>query len=448
MKETLFGTDGIRSAAGAYPLDEASLLKLGAVIAAQGAAPRILIARDTRESGPAIESLLARGLGRRARISSAGVLPTPGLAFLVREHGFDFGIMVSASHNPFADNGIKLFDRRGEKASAALEGRISREFLARARVPLARPRRAAALLDARAYAAFLCREGRDLAPSAGASTAVPGLRLAIDCANGASSHIAPELFDGLGLAAEVAHAEPDGRNINASCGSTHPAALQELMARSRAGLGLAFDGDADRVIFADPHGRILEGDHVLFHIAHLLRRTEPRFKPVVVGTVMSNLGLERALKRAGIGFLRADVGDKHVYRLMKRSGAILGGEPSGHVILRHRQTTGDGLLTALHFLKALRFLGCDAAAAYDRLSLYPQRTLSIRVRRRPPLGEWEAFRCESARFTRQHGKEARLLARYSGTEPKLRIMIEARDPETIAKNMPIFQHLVENEIGE
>ncbi|MDD8012509.1 MAG: phosphoglucosamine mutase [Acidobacteriota bacterium] len=439
MKKTLFGTDGIRAVAGAYPLDEASLLKLGAVISAQAPAPRVLIGRDTRESGPVIEALLARGLGRQARVFSAGVLPTPGLAFLTREHGYDFGVMISASHNPFSDNGIKLFDRRGEKASAAQEDRISREFFLCRRAPDPPPRPTAAQ-DTGAYAGFLMSEGKGLVEA--------GAKIAVDCANGAASRLAPSLLRRLGLEIAVGHTSPNGRNINSGCGSTSPAALQKLVGKSRSALGLAFDGDADRVIFADARGRIIEGDHVLFLLARYLRDREPRFRPVVVGTVMSNLGLERALQRAGIRFLRADVGDKHVYRLMKRSGAILGGEPSGHIILRHRQTSGDGLLTALHVMRALRHFGSDAEAAFDGIALYPQKTLSIRVCRRPPLKDWQAFQRESIRFTRRYGKEARLLARYSGTEPKLRIMIESRDQETIDKNMPIFQSLVENELGE
>jgi phosphoglucosamine mutase len=439
MNANLFGTDGIRSVAGAYPLDAASLVKLGTVIAGLSPAPRVLIARDTRQSGPAIEAQLSRGLGRRTRVADAGVLPTPGLAFLTRALGFDFGIMVSASHNPFGDNGIKIFDRRGEKISGRLENRISAEFRAGEKAASAKLRPPATVTDD-PYADFLLGEG------AGLSAGSP--RLAIDCANGAASRLAPALFRGLGLDIVAGHARPDGRNINSGCGSTFPAALQKLVSASRAGLGIAFDGDADRVIFCDAGGSILEGDHALFLIARFLRETEPRFNRVVVGTVMSNLGLERALKKAGIGFLRAAVGDKHVYRLMKKSAAILGGEPSGHVILRHRQTSGDGLLTALYVLKALRHFGLDAAALRDQLVLFPQRTLNLRVRRQPDLRRWLAFRQAADRFAGRYGRRARLLARYSGTEPKIRIMIEARDLETIEQNMAVFQSLVENEIGE
>ncbi len=439
MMDPLFGTDGIRSVAGAYPLDEPSLLRLGAVIASLAPQPRVLFGRDPRESGPVIEARLRIGLGRRARVFSAGVLPTPGLAFLTRESACDFGIMISASHNPHADNGIKVFDRRGEKIPAALEKRISRDFYARKRGPAAAAPPATPL-ESGAYQRFLLGEGNGLDDGNG--------RLAVDCANGAASFLAPALFRRLGLNAVVAHAEPDGRNINAGCGSTQPAALQKLVAGNHAALGLALDGDADRVIFCDAAGRLLEGDHTLFLLARYLRDTEPRFNRVVVGTVMGNLGLERALKRAGIAFLRADVGDKHVLRLMKKSGAILGGEPSGHVILRHRQSSGDGLLTALYFMKALRHFAWDATELQERLSLFPQRTLSIRVGRKPDLRRWPAFQRQAERFARRHGRRARLLARYSGTEPKLRIMIEARDPEIIDVTLPIFQNLVENEIGE
>jgi phosphoglucosamine mutase len=439
MKDNLFGTDGIRSTAGAYPLDETSLPKLGAAIAALIPRSRVLIARDTRESGPAIEAQLNSGLGRSARVFSVGVLPTPGLAFLTRELDFDLGIMVSASHNPFTDNGIKIFNRRGEKLSALQENRISTGFRAMRRAANGHPHPAAGIA-AGAYGDFLKRQGLELAGS--------GLKIAVDCANGAASPVAPTLFRLLGLDVVAGHDRPDGRNINTGCGSTFPSALRELVRQNAPNLGIAFDGDADRVIFADAKGRILAGDHVLFLIARYLRETEPRFNGKVVGTVMCNLGLELAFGRMGIELLRAGVGDKYVFRLMKKSGAILGGEPSGHIILRHRQPTGDGLLTALFLMKALRFFDCDAAAVLDQLPLFPQQTLDIRIRRKKDLKGWGAFQKAAAQFAAKHGPGARLLVRYSGTEPKVRVMIEARDQDTISKNMPIFRALLENEIGE
>lgn len=442
MSAALFGTDGIRGRAGAPPLDPDSLARIGAAIAGLRDRPRVLIGRDTRESGPAIERQLAAGMGPRTRAFSAGVVPTPGLAYLTRALGFDLGVMVSASHNPWQDNGIKVFDAGGRKLSARLEARIGREVLAAGAAPRAhRSRCAPAPVDTAPYLDFLALQGEGLlTPGRG--------RLAVDCANGAASRWAPALFRRLGLDAVVGHARPDGRNINAGCGSTAPAALQRLVGRRRAALGLALDGDADRAVFCDAGGGLLDGDHVLYLLALYLRDREPRFNRMVVGTVMSNLGLEQALRRAGIGFRRADVGDKHVFQLMVRCGAILGGEPSGHVILRHRHSSGDGLLTALYVLRALRHFAWDAAELGRRLRLFPQRTLSIRVRRKPALSRWPALQAEAARFARAHGGRARLLVRYSGTEPKLRVMIEARDPGTIEKSMPVFQSLVENEIGE
>ncbi len=443
MSAPLFGTDGIRGRAGEPPLDPATVARVGAAVAGLVDRPRVLIGRDTRESGPAIERQLAAGMGPRARVFSAGVVPTPGLAYLTRALGFDLGVMVSASHNPWQDNGIKVFDGRGQKISARLEASIGRQVLAAGTGPRSlRSRRPPAPADAAPYLDFLAREG------AGLGASPSGGRLAVDCANGAASPWAPALFRRLGIDAAIGHARPDGRNINAGCGSTAPAALQRLVGRHQAALGLALDGDADRALFCDDRGGLIEGDHVLYLLALYLRDREPRFNRLVVGTVMSNLGLEQALRRAGIGFRRADVGDKHVFRLMARCGAILGGEPSGHVILRHRHTSGDGLLTALYVLRALRHFAWDAAELGRRLRLFPQRTLSIRVRRKPALSRWPAFQAEAARFARAHGTRARLLVRYSGTEPKLRVMIEARDPGTIEAGLPVFQSLVENEIGE
>jgi len=439
MKDNLFGTDGIRSAAGAFPLDEISLLKLGAVIASLIPDPAILIARDTRASGAAIEAQLSRGLGRRARIASAGVLPTSGLAYLTRKLHFDFGIMVSASHNPYSDNGIKIFNRRGEKISGFLENKISADFRARKKTVCTRPQAITAIPD-RDYQDFLYENGRDLAGQK--------MKIAVDCANGAAYSIAAPLCRRLGLNAAVSHARPNGLNINAGCGSTFPQALQKLVADEKADLGMAFDGDADRVIFSDRKGQILEGDHALYIIARYLNDNEPRFNRKVVGTVMGNLGLGKALNAMGIEFLRTGVGDKQVYRLMKKNGAILGGEPSGHIILRHRQTSGDGFLTALFFLKAMDFFHCSAGEILSQLRLFPQQTVNIQIRRKKDLNTWEMLIRATREFEKKHGERARLLIRYSGTEPKIRIMIEARDRDIIEKNMPIFQSLVKNEIGD
>lgn len=439
MKENLFGTDGIRSAVGAFPLDETSLLKLGVVIASLVPDPAILIARDTRASGAAIEAQLCRGLGPRARIASAGVLPTSGLAYLTRKRHFDFGIMVSASHNPASDNGIKIFNRRGEKISGPLENKISAGFRARKKTVSTGAPTIAAIPD-REYQDFLYANGRELAGQK--------IKIAVDCAHGAATAIAAPLCRRLGLNAAVRYARPNGLNINAGCGSTFPQTLQKLVRDEKADLGMAFDGDADRVIFSAGEGQILEGDHALYIIARYLKENEPRFNGKVVGTVMGNLGLEKALNAMGIEFLRAGVGDKHVYRLMKKNGAILGGEPSGHVILRHRQPSGDGFLTAFFFLKAMDFFHCGAGEIFSQLHLFPQATANIQIRRKKDLKTWRTLNQAAREFEKKHGGRARLLIRYSGTELKIRIMIEARDRDIIEKNMPIFQSLVKNEIGD
>ncbi|MCX6556356.1 MAG: phosphoglucosamine mutase [Candidatus Aminicenantes bacterium] len=446
MMGGFFGTDGIRARAGEFPLDEATLIKLGQVIGSltttagskAGQMARIVIGRDTRESGPAIEKHLAGGLARKAAIFSAGVIPTPGLAYLTRTQRFDFGIMISASHNPFSDNGIKIFDGRGEKISARFESKISARLSAGSK---AAPGQAAiaGIAEHSAYIDFLLANGRDLKPG--------DTRIAIDCANGAAGSVAPALFRRLGMKTLLSHHRANGRNINDGCGSTSPQALQRFVRDNKAGLGMAFDGDADRVIFVASDGEILTGDHTLFLLAAYLRRREPRFNGVVVGTVMANLGLEKALACAGIRFLRTDVGDSRVYRQMKKAGAILGGEPSGHIILRHRQTTGDGLLAALFFMKALDFFGWSAGDVCRRLRVFPQRTVNIPIRRKKNLARWQALARAEKEFVGTYGRQARLLIRYSGTEPLVRVMMEARDAGVIENRLPHFTDLIQNEIG-
>ena len=438
MTANLFGTDGIRGTAGEFPLDETTLIKLGQVIGSLAKSPRIIIGRDTRESGATIETHLARGLAKTAHVYSSAVIPTPGLAFLTRKMGFHFGVMISASHNPYRDNGIKLFNRLGEKISTALQNRISAGLGAVNSAAPGKP--LITRVDSTpAYLDFLLASGRGLDPGK--------IRIAMDCANGAASLTAPDLFRRLGLSVSVSHNHGDGRNINAGCGSTCPQTLAKFVVREKADLGLAFDGDADRIIFADREGQILTGDHVLYVLAKYLRRSEPRFNGRVVGTVMANLGLEKALAADGIEFLRTDVGDSSVYRQMKKSGAILGGEPSGHIILKHVQTTGDGLLTGVFFMKALDFLGWSALDVSRRLHLYPQKTVNIRIRHKKHLGRWNRLAQAEKEFAGKYGSQARLLIRYSGTEPVIRVMMEARNMDIIEEHLPFFQTFIQNEIG-
>jgi phosphoglucosamine mutase len=438
MTGRFFGTDGIRGQAGAFPLDEATLTKLGRVIGSLAPGARIVIGRDGRESGAMIEGCLARGLAGKAEIDSCGIIPTPGLAFMTRRLGARFGIMISASHNPYHDNGVKIFNRRGEKISAGLESRISAQLKAAVKGSAAKPvvRTIDPLPD---YMGFLRAGGRGLHPGKA--------RIVLDCANGAASVIAPALFRSLELDSRAYHDRPDGRNINAGCGSTFPRTLADLVLRQHADLGIAFDGDADRVVFADREGEVLTGDHALYVMALYLRQREPRFNGRVVGTVMANLGLETALAAEGITLARSGVGDSQVYRLMKKNDAILGGEPSGHIILKHLHTTGDGMLAALLFLKAMEFFAWSGADVRRRLPLYPQRVVNIRVRRRKNLSRWKTLAAAEREFASGYGNEARLLIRYSGTEPLVRVMMEARDPGVLEDKLPFFTALIQNEIG-
>jgi phosphoglucosamine mutase len=438
MTVSLFGTDGIRGVAGAFPLDEATMVTLGRVIGSQAAGAGIAVGRDGRESGAAIEGYLARGLAGKAEIHSCGIIPTPGLAFMTRKLGARFGIMVSASHNPYRDNGVKIFNCRGEKISAALESRISAQLKAAAKTTGLKPviKTVDPLPE---YMDFLLAGGRGLLPGK--------TRIVLDCANGAASEIAPALFRALGMDVRTHHARPDGRNINAGCGSTYPQTLAKLVLEEKAGLGIALDGDADRVIFADREGQVLSGDHVLYVLALYLRRNEPRFNGRVVGTVMANLGLETALAAQGIELVRSRVGDSQVYRQMKKNNAILGGEPSGHIILKHVHSTGDGMLAALFFIRAMEFFAWSGADLRRRLKLYPQQVVNIPVCRKKNLARWETLADAQREFGAKHGRQARLLIRYSGTEPLVRVMMEAHDSAVIRDELPFFTALIQNEIG-
>ncbi len=443
MTDNLFGTDGIRGRAGEYPLDASSLQRLGAILAELQPGARWLVGRDTRESGPAIERELGRGILTGASLFSAGIIPTPALSYLVRRFGFEYGVMISASHNPYRDNGIKIVNRHGEKISALLERTIAAAF-SHSRRSLSRSRAATGKIrpfaqGQEAYLEFLRRQGAELGKRP--------LRLVIDCANGAAFALAPRLYRDLGLALTAIHARPNGHNINANCGSTAPESLQQAVRRRQADLGLAFDGDADRVIFCDGSGQILDGGHTLLALAQYLEKTDPSFNRTVVGTQMDNLGLEKALAERSIRFLRAAVGDKAVYRLMRRSGARLGGEPCGHTIIRPLQVTGDGLLTSLVFLKSLLALGIGPEDIRRQLPLFPQKLLNLPIRRRRDLNRWPQLQRLRQEFLQRHGHHSRLLIRFSGTEAKIRLMLESADEQALETYLQKFADLIQSEIG-
>ena len=425
MAKKLFGTDGIRGVAGEPPLDPGTIVALGIALGddliRRGlAAKPVLVGMDTRESGPGIAARLAEGL-RRAGVETrfAGVVTTPGVAYLTRTGQFSAGVMISASHNPFEDNGIKVFALTGYKLPDEEEHEVEEEvFRIVGSVGAADPVKLLQTIDARPYLDFLLS-------TIGAK--LTGLKLVIDCGNGAASDLAPQLFREAGAEVTAISNRPNGRNINLDCGALHVEGLRKTVLETGADAGVAFDGDADRAILISPRGRVVDGDAEMLIAARRLQADGRLAGNLVVSTVMSNLGLEKALGRLGISMVRTPVGDKYVLEEMLRRGAALGGEQSGHVIFREYATTGDGMLTALKLLETcVREKATLDELAAD-LTVYPQLLVNIRVKERRPLEQLpgvvkEIRACESA----LNGL-GRVVVRFSGTEPLARVMVEGPD---------------------
>jgi phosphoglucosamine mutase len=436
MAKELFGTDGIRGIPGEYPLDDSTLdrvgLALGNYLRTQGRvqseSPRVLIGRDTRESGPHIAERIARGLAAGgANPISAGVLTTPGVAWLVNREGFAAGVVISASHNPYHDNGVKLISSSGMKFPDAIETALE-QFVLSSRDTVS------------AASALRLHDNEKIDDDylAGLATAIlPGAKLAgmkivLDCANGAASNLAPRLFRSLGADVTAMNHTPDGKNINAHSGSLHPEAMQKRVVECGAALGVAFDGDADRAIFSSATGKLVDGDGVVFVVARYLKSVGKLKGNVVVGTTMANLGLERALESAGLRLARTAVGDRYVLEEMRRSGANFGGEQSGHILFLDDATTGDGMLTALKLASIISIAGSlDSLVA--NLKIFPQKIVNVRVRSKPPLDSLP----EVARILREAetmlGNSGRVVLRYSGTEPLARVMVEAERDEDVRR---------------
>jgi phosphoglucosamine mutase len=450
QKNKLFGTDGIRQQVGQFPLDDDSIAKLGRAIGTLTHGSKIIIGRDTRESGQHIEELIAAGISsvsNQCDITRAGVIPTPGLSFITQHDDFDYGIMITASHNPYTDNGIKIFGSDGEKVPGKMEIQLGDIFF-RLQDSWSSVSQKPPIKDTSPETKEIYRHFLSTHASSGIKETP--LKIVIDCANGATYEMAPLIFREAGLKPVVIHAEPDGKNINRECGSTHIEPLKETVIRQNADLGIAFDGDGDRVLFVDRGGRLLDGDYTLFILSQyfLHTRSHKDFNKIVVGTVMGNLGLEKSLEQLGITYLRTRVGDKYVYREMKCHHSILGGEQSGHTILRSFQKTGDGILTALYFLKAVAYLGIKPAELFEQLLLYPQVTKNIKIREKKDLDQWDQLNEKIAAFNTRYGDNSRLLVRYSGTEPKIRIMMESEHRAIIDENIGKFGHLIKSTIGE
>jgi phosphoglucosamine mutase len=442
----LFGTDGVRGKAGDYPLDVPTVRRLGAALARSlghhGGAVRFLAGRDTRESGSWIERELAFGMaGQGAQYVSAGVIPTPAIAYLTPRLGFTAGVVISASHNPFADNGIKVFSGSGEKFTEALEREVEALM---ADSSLVVPEGEAPAVDTADYRGEYEAHLRDIVAD---TPGITGIRVGIDCANGATTTVAPELFEALGVQAHRIGCEPDGRNINLGCGSTAPQGLARLVVDQALPIGIAYDGDGDRAIFVDERGSVVDGDAIMLICAKQLRR-EGRLKgDAIVATVMSNIGLEIALRGEGIGLKRCPVGDKYVMEEMARQGLSLGGEQSGHIIFSDYLFTGDGLATSLQVLRTLAITGRSLADLAAELTTYPQVLLNVRVPQKVDLATVPDIALTMADVEARLAGNGRLLVRYSGTEPLLRIMIEGQDQDEIAAwaeeiAASVRQHLV------
>ncbi len=445
----LFGTDGIRGIAGTAPLDATTVfatgLALGHSLRTAAASPKVILGRDTRESGPWIASTLAEGLRQTGiQVESAGVVPTPAIAFLARTHGFAAGMVISASHNPWRDNGIKLFGGDGFKLPDALELAMEEEILRHVAEGLAPdPASLAPVEDNTAlredYIQFLieCVPGLSLA----------GLRIVADCANGASAAVAPELFRRLGGGVTLLNIEPNGHNINDGCGALHPQWVAAEVEARGAELGLTFDGDADRCMLTGAHGNVVNGDAILLMSARDLKQRGLLTDNLVVATTMSNMGLEAALKRSGIRMLRAAVGDRYVLEQMQQHKAALGGEQSGHILFPHLATTGDGLLTALVVLDLIARTGKSIDELTADLKVFPQVIVNVKVREKRPLEEIPAVAARIRAAEEELSESGRVVIRYSGTEALARVMIEAESEEAMHRHANEIAEAIRAELG-
>jgi phosphoglucosamine mutase len=446
MTKEFFGTDGIRGVPGTPPLDDATLYAIGRSVGTylkrEHGAAHALIGMDTRESGPQIASLLAAGLAQAgATVAFAGVITTPGVACLVRQGDFQAGVVISASHNPFQDNGVKLFSHAGMKFPDAIEQELELDILKHRgeSVPKNLLRLVAdESLDAE-YLAFLRKR---FIPGA----KLAGFRIVLDCANGAAYKLGPELFRSLGADVVAIGVSPDGRNINADCGSLHLEGLQERVVAEKARLGVAFDGDADRALFVCESGKIVNGDGVLLAVARYLKSQNKLKGDRVVATSMSNLGLERVLARENIALARAAVGDRYVLEEMLRSGNVLGGEQSGHIIFLDDSPAGDGLLTAAKIASLVSMHG-KIESLVEGFKDYPQLIVNVKVRSKPPLETLPEVSRALAEAQSALGDNGRVVLRYSGTEKLARVMVEAEHESDVHRFTQSLANALRSSIG-
>ena len=451
----LFGTDGIRGVAGEFPLTRDSTYLIGRALGHDlirgNANARVVIGQDTRESSRWIADRVWQGLtSAGVEVTSAGVITTPGVAYLARAQHFDAGVVISASHNPWTDNGIKVFSGDGYKLPDAHELAIEKEIFtllqdsSAAPVPDSTNPFSSLPGDGALRQAYVRWLGSNI------KTDVSGLRVVVDCAHGAAAVEAPELFRALGIQATFLHSAPDGRNINEQCGALHPETLARFVQEEtgRFDLGVTFDGDADRVLFSDALGRVVNGDAVLLVAARQMQSAGLLTSNTVVATTMSNMGLELALKRSGIQMLRANVGDKYVLEEMQRVGATLGGEQSGHILFRDGEaTTGDGLLTAIRVMEIMVGTGKPLSELVSDLKVFPQTIRNVRVREKIPFAQIPAVQGAISAAERQLDGNGRVVVRYSGTEALARVMIEAESKSEMDRIAAAIVEAIQGSLG-
>jgi phosphoglucosamine mutase len=433
----LFGTDGIRGVAGDFPLTKESTYLIGRALGhdliRQTATAQAMMGQDTRESSAWIADRVAAGMAAvGVTMHSAGVITTPGVAYLARSRRFAAGVVISASHNPWTDNGIKVFSGDGFKLTDARELAIEKEIFALLGKPRATDDTALKIAGPSLPGEAGLRKAYIDSLAGSVSSDLSGLRVLVDCANGAATAEAPELFRNMRIQATFIHVTPDGKNINEGCGALHPETLGKTVAESggKFDLGVTFDGDADRALFCDAQGRVVNGDGALLLTARDLHARGKLTTSTVVATTMSNMGVEIALKRSGIGMLRANVGDKYVLEEMLKTGATLGGEQSGHIIFRDGDaTTGDGLLTALRVMDVIVRSRRSLAELVSDLKVFPQKIQNVRVREKIPFAEVPEVQRAIQAAERDLGGNGRVVVRYSGTEALARVMVEAESEE-------------------
>jgi phosphoglucosamine mutase len=445
----LFGTDGMRGEAGEFPLDEQTIFTVGKSLARQlreklGRDARFVTGRDTRESGEWIEKAFHAGASsENAHCESAEVITTPGVAFLTREFDFDAGIVVSASHNPFQDNGIKIFSPSGKKIDGETEREIEKDIfeiqnskfkIQNSKIDISNSNK-----FQESYLNYLANEFENLS--------LENFKIVMDCANGAATRLAPKLFEKFGAEIVVFHCAPDGRNINENCGSLFVENLQKQVVAEKADFGVAFDGDADRALFSDEKGNLVDGDAVLWIMAQHLEQHGKLNNHKVVATVMSNIGLEVALKSKNIELLRASVGDKYVLEELLKTDSSIGGEQSGHIIFPERSLVGDGMLTTLFVLEALQANKKTLSEMTEGFSRFPQILVNVKVREKAPFEDVAEIAEASKQIENELGGKGRLLLRYSGTENLARVMIEGENQSEIDAQANRLAEIIKKSLG-